>query len=134
MSQKTNSGVQTNLVATDMATEINRLNFIIKSSISKVRTSIPVQVIAVSNAGGLSPVGTVNVQILVNAVDGAGTAEHLASGPVHGAAVGVGFGVEHPVHLGVGEGLAEPQRDVDPHIAVVAAGFEQNNGGVRILR
>jgi hypothetical protein len=72
MSQKTNSGVQTNLVATDMATEINRLNFIIKSSISKVRTSIPVQVIAVSNAGGLSPVGTVNVQILVNAVDGAG--------------------------------------------------------------
>lgn len=33
---------------------------------------MPVQVISVSNAGGLSPVGTVNVQPLVNVVDGAG--------------------------------------------------------------
>ncbi len=73
MSQTTtNSGIQTNLVAADMATEVGRLNFIIKSSLAKTRISMPVQVISVSNAGGLSPVGTVNVQPLINIVDGSG--------------------------------------------------------------
>jgi len=72
MSQKTNVGIQTNLVAADSASEIGKLNFIIRSALSKTRTSIPVQIISVSNAGGLSPVGTVSVQPLVNAVDGEG--------------------------------------------------------------
>ena len=72
MSQTTNNYIQTNLVATDMASEVGKLNFVIKSALSKTRTSMPVQVISVSNAGGLSPVGTVNVQPLVNVVDGAG--------------------------------------------------------------
>lgn len=62
----------TNHVASDAASEVGLLSYIIDSALSGLRTSIPVQVIAVSNAGGLSPIGTVNIQPLVNAVDGNG--------------------------------------------------------------
>ena len=60
MSQKTS--YQTNYVSADNASEIGRLQLIIKTALSGVRTSIPVQIIAVTNAGGVSPIGTVNVQ------------------------------------------------------------------------
>jgi len=72
MSQKINNGVLSNLVAADMASEVGRLNYIIRSSLAKVRTSMPVQVISVTNTGGLSPIGYVNVQPLVSSVDGNG--------------------------------------------------------------
>ena len=72
MFHKTNDGVLSNLVAADMASEVGRLNYIIRSSLAKVRTSMPVQVISVTNTGGLSPIGYVNVQPLVSSVDGNG--------------------------------------------------------------
>ena len=73
MSQKTN-GVISNLVTADNASDIGRLKFVINNALAGMRTSIPVKVIAVSNAGGLSPVGTVNVQPLVSMLDGSGNA------------------------------------------------------------
>jgi hypothetical protein len=73
MSQKTN-GVISNLVTADNASDIGRLKFVINNALAGMRTSIPVKVIAVSNAGGLSPVGTVNVQPLVSMLDGYGNA------------------------------------------------------------
>ena len=77
MSQETNPSIQTNHVASDAASEVGRMNFIIRSALSGLRTAMPVTVIAVSNAGGISPIGTVDVQPLVSAVDGNGTAwEH----------------------------------------------------------
>lgn len=72
MSQETSPSFQTNHVAADAASEIGRLNYLIRNSLAGVRTALPVQVIAVSNAGGVSPVGTVDIQPLVNAVDGNG--------------------------------------------------------------
>ena len=73
MSQETNPSIQTNHVASDAASEVGRMNFIIRSALSGLRTAMPVKVIAVSNAGGISPIGTVDVQPLVSAVDGNGT-------------------------------------------------------------
>lgn len=62
----------TNHVASDAASEVGKLQYLIRSALAGVRTAMPVQVIAVSNSGGLSPVGTVDIQPLVNAVDGNG--------------------------------------------------------------
>ena len=72
MSQKTDP-IQTNHVASDAASEVAKINYIITSALSGVRTSMPVKVVAVTNAGGLSPVGYVDIQPLVSAVDGSGT-------------------------------------------------------------
>jgi Phage protein Gp138 N-terminal domain len=69
MSQQTN--VISNLVPADNASDVGRLDFIIRSALSGLRTSMPVKVISVTNNGGLSPIGYVNVQPLVSAVDGA---------------------------------------------------------------
>ena len=68
MSAQTN--VQSNHVASDMASEVNRMQFIIRTALSGVRTSMPVQVVSVTNSGGVSPIGYVNVQPLVSALDG----------------------------------------------------------------
>jgi hypothetical protein len=48
----------------------NNLAFIIQQALSKVQTATVVKVIACSNDGGVSPVGTVDVQILVNQISG----------------------------------------------------------------
>lgn len=74
MSQKTDPPIQTNHVAADAASEVGRMNFIIRSALSGLRTSMPVKVLAVTNTGGLSAIGYVDVQPLVSAVDGNGTA------------------------------------------------------------
>mgnify|MGYP000048770036 CR=1 FL=1 len=74
MSQETSPPIQTNHVASDAASEVGRMNFIIRSALSGLRTSMPVKVVAVSNAGGVSAIGHVDVQPLVSAVDGNGTA------------------------------------------------------------
>ena len=71
MSQTTN-GVLSNHVASDNASEVGRLQFIITSALSGLRTAMPVKVISVTNAGGVSPIGTVSVQPMVSAIDGAG--------------------------------------------------------------
>jgi hypothetical protein len=66
--------LQTNHVSADVSSEISRLYFIIRAALSGVRTSVPVQVLSVTNSGGVSQIGKVTVQILVNAIDGAGVA------------------------------------------------------------
>jgi len=72
MSQKTNQPVQTNHVPADAASEVGRMDYIIRSALSGMRTAIPVKVISVTNTGGLAAIGKVSVQPLVNAVDGDG--------------------------------------------------------------
>ncbi len=75
------------------------------------------------------------VEILVlaadvdHAVDAGRTAEHLAARPEDAPAVGagIGLGLIAPVHRGVGKGLAVAKRDVDPAVAVLAAGFQQHD-------
>lgn len=48
------------------------MDYIIRSALSGVRTAIPVQIVAVTNNGGLAGIGYVDVQPLVSSVDGAG--------------------------------------------------------------
>lgn len=48
------------------------LAFVLRRALGKMRTSTIVQVVAVSNTGGVSPVGTVDIQPLVHQTDGAG--------------------------------------------------------------
>lgn len=71
MSQQTNS-VVSNHVASDNASDVGRINFIIRTALSGLRTAIPVMIKSVTNSGGVSPIGTVSVQPLVSAVDGSG--------------------------------------------------------------
>lgn len=76
MSQSTNS-IQTNHVPADAASEVGRMDYIIRSALSGLRTAIPVKVISVTNSGGVSAIGKVSVQPLVSSVDGNGqTWEH----------------------------------------------------------
>lgn len=72
MSGQTSPTVLTNHVASDAASEVGLMEYIINAALSGLRTAIPVQVISVSNNGGLSPIGTVNLQPLISAVDGSG--------------------------------------------------------------
>ena len=48
----------------------NNLRFVIQQLLANVQTATLVKVVACSNDGGVSPVGTVDVQILVNQVSG----------------------------------------------------------------
>lgn len=50
----------------------NNLNFVIQQALSKVQTASVVRVDACTNDGGLTPVGTVDVTILVNQQNGQG--------------------------------------------------------------
>ena len=50
----------------------NQLLFVVRQQIAKMQTATIVKVIACSNDGGVSPVGTVDVQILVNQINGQG--------------------------------------------------------------
>jgi hypothetical protein len=50
-------------------------DFHIKSSQAKMWTSTLVKVVSVTNSGGLSPSGTVDIMPLVNQIDGAGNAQ-----------------------------------------------------------
>ena len=56
------------------AGEYPALSFLVQQALAKVNTATLVEVKAVTNAGGLSPVGYVDVQPLVNQVDGLGNA------------------------------------------------------------
>lgn len=75
MSSLANShGLQGQQEAADSGSDFNVMAFIVKSILSQVCTSHPVQVISCTNSGGLSPVGFVDLQLLINQVDGAGNA------------------------------------------------------------
>lgn len=50
----------------------NNIEFVITQLLAKIQTATLVKVISCTNEGDLSPVGTVNVQPLVNQVDSAG--------------------------------------------------------------
>lgn len=63
---------RTNEVSTDSKTEAGRLQFVIKSLLAWVRTSVPVEVLEVTNDGGVSPIGYVAIKPLVGQVDGQG--------------------------------------------------------------
>ena len=64
-----------------------------------------------------------------HAVDRAGAAQDLAARLVESAAVELlfGLGLEHPVHLRIGEGLGVAERDVNPRVGVASARFEQQH-------
>lgn len=64
------------------ATHAAALDFLLRQNMAKVRTTTIVKVLAVSNAGGVSPVGTVDVQPLVHQTDGAGNITALP--PIYG--------------------------------------------------
>ena len=60
----------------DFDSEQNGLNFAIQQAMLKLQTALPVRVMAVRNAG-LAPVGQVDIQALVDMVDGQGnTVQH----------------------------------------------------------
>lgn len=60
----------------DFDSDLNGLNFAIRQAMLKLQTSLPVRVDAVRNAG-VSPVGLVDVTVLVDMVDGQGnTVQH----------------------------------------------------------
>lgn len=54
--------------------EYGSVMFVIQQALARLSTSTLVRVVAVTNAGGLAPVGFVDVQPLVNQLDGAGNA------------------------------------------------------------
>ena len=57
----------------DGANETAEIRFIVQSLLGRVRTTIPVRVMAVTNAGGISPIGRVDVLPLVQQIDGSGS-------------------------------------------------------------
>lgn len=60
--------------AADGTGDYGSLMFVISQALAQLSTSTVVRVVAVTNAGGLAPVGFVDVQPLVNQLDGAGNA------------------------------------------------------------
>lgn len=68
--------------AGDFANEFTRITYFMRRFMDSVRTATIVKVLAVTNNGGASPVGTVDVQPLVQQADGEGNAVPLA--PVYG--------------------------------------------------
>lgn len=63
---------------TDSGSEYNATSFMIRQLIARINTATAVKVVSVTNSGGVSPIGTVDVLPLVNQVDGAGNpTEHV---------------------------------------------------------
>jgi hypothetical protein len=65
-------GFQGTLNPLSAGTPFNAISFITKSLINGMATATMVRVVAVNNSGGLSPVGLVDVQPLLNQQDGFG--------------------------------------------------------------
>lgn len=74
MSGAGDSGYAGQMGLTDTVGEFNTTNFLIRQFLGRVVTSTLVQVKAVNNNGGVVPVGLLNVQPLVNQLDGQGNA------------------------------------------------------------
>jgi hypothetical protein len=67
---------------TDSTSDFHSIHFLIKQLIARVNTATLVKVQSVTNNGGVSPVGSVDVLPLVNQIDGAGNpTEHVT---IHG--------------------------------------------------
>lgn len=56
---------------TDSNDDVNSTSFIIRQHLNQVRTSVPVKIIAV-HGGGVGPAPTVDVQPMINQIDGQG--------------------------------------------------------------
>jgi len=65
--------------------ETNAQQFLVQQLLGKLATTALVKIVAVSNSGGVSPVGTVDVLPLVNQVDGFG------NGTAHGTIFGLPY-------------------------------------------
>ncbi len=75
MSQITDSNLHiSNSSPNDWADDATRTQFVIKSMLAKVRTSLPVEVVSVTNSGGVSPIGYVDIHPIVSQLDGTGNA------------------------------------------------------------
>jgi Phage protein Gp138 N-terminal domain len=57
----------------DGANETAEIRFIVQALLGRVRTTIPVRVMAVTNSGGVAPIGRVDVMPLVQQIDGSGS-------------------------------------------------------------
>lgn len=66
----------------DSSTPFNATAFLVRAMMSKMATATVVRVVSVTNAGGVSPVGFVDILPLVNQVDGSGAA--VPHGVIHG--------------------------------------------------
>jgi hypothetical protein len=64
------------------ATDFETLSFLISQRMSRLATSMLVKVVAVTNSGGVSPVGFVDVQPMVHQIDGMG--QPTPHGIIHG--------------------------------------------------
>jgi len=60
--------------ATSGSSKGNEQLFVIEALLSKVRTSYPVKVLAVTNSGGVEPIGYVDLEVLITQLDGDGNA------------------------------------------------------------
>ena len=70
------------LTPEDQASDYGVIAFICRQLINKLSTTMPVQIVSVTNNGELTAVGSVDVQPLVSLLDGAGNASQ--HGVVHG--------------------------------------------------
>src|SRR3546814_8828800 len=67
--------------SSDLVAEFGGVSFLVQTILSRLSTATLVRIVSCTNAGGLSPVGFVDVQPLVNQVDGANNA--VPHGVVH---------------------------------------------------
>lgn len=68
------TSVNSNLTPAANASDVERLQFVVRAALSGLRTSMPVEVMGVTNDGGVSPIGKVSVRPMVSGVDGMGNA------------------------------------------------------------
>lgn len=113
--------------AGDGAGAFGAQSFLVRQILSRVNTCTLVKVVAVTNAGGVSPVGFVDVQPLVNQVDGAGNA--VPHGVLHHLAYFRLQGGTNAVILDPQVGDIGIAVFADHDISSVAAGKAQANPG-----
>jgi len=111
----------------DIGDEYNVVRFLIRQEIAKIRTGVPVKVVAV-HGGGVGPAPTVDLQILVNQTDGQGNkTDH---GIVYGIPVsrnqGSSYAVINDPHVGDVGHMMIQDRDMS---AVKANDGAQSNPG-----
>jgi hypothetical protein len=68
------TSINSNLTPAANASDVERTQFVIRAALAGLRTAMPVKVLEVTNNGGVSPIGFVNVQPLVSGEDGMGNA------------------------------------------------------------
>lgn len=69
------SGYNGALRPEDTRSEFNATAFVVEQMLKRISTATLVKVVAVSNSGGVSPVGYVDILPLVNMLDGAGNSQ-----------------------------------------------------------